>query len=89
MLRLSDFRKYRQFNFWKIGSTCVHLRIKSVYALEMTMYVHWTCVKVNRKDVHTSMISFNLKRYVNHSFEKKKPQLCFFLKKTFSSLIFI
>ena len=21
-------------------------------AVEMTMYVHWTCVDINRKDVH-------------------------------------
>ena len=29
------------------------LRPKSVCAVEMTMYVlHWTCVNMNRKDVH-------------------------------------
>ena len=35
------------------------LRPKSVCAVEMTMYVHWTCINVNRKVVHASMISFN------------------------------
>ena len=29
------------------------LRSKSVCAVEMTMYVHWTCINVNTKDVHT------------------------------------
>ena len=28
------------------------IRPKSVCADEMTMYVHWTCINVNRKDVH-------------------------------------
>ena len=55
MLRLSDFRKYRTLFRDKV----IHLRPKSVCAVEMTMCVHWTCIKVNRKDVHTSMISFN------------------------------
>ena len=32
---------------------------KSVCAFEMTMSVHWTCINVNRKDVHALMISFN------------------------------
>ena len=35
------------------------VRPKSVCAVEMTMYVHWTYINVNRKDVHASMISFN------------------------------
>ena len=35
------------------------LRLKSVSAVEMIMYVHLTCINVNRKDVHASMISFN------------------------------
>ena len=35
------------------------LRPKSVCAVEMTMYVHWTCINVNRKDVHATMINFN------------------------------
>ena len=55
MLRLSDFRKYRQL----IKKFYIYLRPKSGCAVEMTMYVHWTCINVNRKDVHTSMISFN------------------------------
>ena len=33
------------------------LRPKSVCAVEMAMYVRWTCINVNRKDVHASMIS--------------------------------
>ena len=32
---------------------------KSVCVVEMTMYVHLTCINVNRKDVHASMISFH------------------------------
>ena len=28
------------------------LRHTSVCAVEMTMYVHWTCMNVNRKDVN-------------------------------------
>ena len=32
---------------------------KSVCAVKMTMYVHSTCINVNRKDVHAWMISFN------------------------------
>ena len=28
-------------------------------AVEMTIYVHWTCININRKDVHTLMISIN------------------------------
>ena len=34
------------------GEKVLHLRPKSVCAIEMTMYVHWTCLTVNRKDVH-------------------------------------
>ena len=51
----------------------------------MTMYFHWTCINVNRKDVHASMISFNGK-YINnmgayHGFEKNEiATMCFFLK---------
>ena len=57
-------------------------RIKLVCAVEMTMYFHWTCINVNRKDVHASMISFNGK-YINnmgayHGLKRMKPQLCFF-----------
>ena len=58
MLRLSDFRKLRQL-ILIFRENVLHLRLKSVCAVEMTMYVHWTCINVNRKDVHTSMISFN------------------------------
>ena len=56
---------------------------KSVCAVEMTMYVHWTCINVNRKDVHASV---ELRRWVHtcSSVEKMKTQLCFSLK-TFSS----
>ena len=35
------------------------LRPKAVCAVEMTMYVHWTCININRKDVHARMISIN------------------------------
>ena len=33
------------------------LRAKSVFAVEITMYVHWTCLNVNRKDVNACMFS--------------------------------
>ena len=31
---------------------CLDLRPKSLCAVEMTMNVDWTCMSVNRKDVH-------------------------------------
>ena len=43
MLRLSNFVTCR-----KVLDT----RPKSVCAEEMTMYVHWTYININRKDVH-------------------------------------
>ena len=51
----------------------------------MTMYVHWICININREDVYARMISINGKICIKnmgalHSFEKMKPQLCFFLK---------
>ena len=49
------------------------------------MYVDWTCINVNRKDVHASMISFNGKYFKNmgacHGFEKNETATMFFLKK--------
>ena len=53
----------------------------------MTMYFHWTCINVNRKDVHASMISFNGKYiYIKnmgayHGFEKNETATMFFHKK--------
>ena len=48
--RLSDFRKCKQLiNFYRKSSRS---RPTSVCAVEMTMYVDWTCINVNRKDVH-------------------------------------
>ena len=38
--------------------TVLDIRPKSVCADEMTMYVHWTCININRKYVHAWMISF-------------------------------
>ena len=35
------------------------LEPKSVCTVEMTMFVHWTCININRKDVHACMISIN------------------------------
>ena len=63
----------------------LNLRPKSVCAVEMTMYVHWTCINRNRKDDHASMISVNgkyvLRIWVYSTvLNKMKPQLCFFLK---------
>ena len=47
---VSDFRKCRQlFNF---REKVIDLHPKSVCAVEMTMYVQWTCININRKDVH-------------------------------------
>ena len=59
------------------------LRPKSVCAVKMT-FVHWTCINVNRKDVHASMISFNGKDYVLRiwvysSVEKNETATMFFL----------
>ena len=61
MLCLSDFRKYRQhiYKFLEKKFYTVDLRNKSVCAVVMTVRVHWTCINVNRIDVHASMISFN------------------------------
>ena len=53
----SDFVTHRVISE-KIGNLLIfrekvlHLRPKSVCAVEMTMYVHWTCMNVNIKDVH-------------------------------------
>ena len=63
----------------------IDLRPKSVCAIEMTMYIHWTCINVNRKDVHAWMIPFNGKDIKNmgvqHSFEKNETATMYFLKK--------
>ena len=49
------------------------------------MYFQWTCINVNRKDVHASMISFNGKYIKNmgacHGFKKNETATMFFLKK--------
>ena len=59
-------QSYKQCYAWVISENIgnllifrekvLRLRPKSVCAVEMTMYVHWACINVNRKDVHTSMI---------------------------------
>ena len=50
------------------------------------MYFHWTCINVNRKDVHASMISFNGKYIKNmgacHGSEKNETAAMCFLRKT-------
>ena len=55
------------------------------------MYFHFTCINVNRKDVHASMISFNGKYIKNmgacHGFEKNETATMFFLKKP--SLVYL
>ena len=58
------------------------LKPKSVCAVEITMYVHWTCINVNIKDVHALMISFNGNdMYSEYGciavLKKMKHQLCF------------
>ena len=47
------------FNLLIFREKVLELRPESICAVEMTMYVHWTCMNVNRKDVRASMISFN------------------------------
>ena len=37
-------------NLLNFREKCLDLRGKSVCAVEMTMYVHKTCINVNRKD---------------------------------------
>ena len=50
MPHLSDFRKCNQLiNFFR---KVLYLMPKSVYAVEVTVYVDWTCINVNRKDLH-------------------------------------
>ena len=39
-------------NLLNFKSKVLDIRSKSVCAVEMTMYVHWTCININRKDVH-------------------------------------
>ena len=72
-------------NLLMLREKVLDLRPKSVCAVEMTMYLHWTCINVNRKDVHASMISFNGKYIKNmgayHGFEKNETATMFFLKK--------
>ena len=65
--RQSFKQRYAGVNSEKAGNLIIfrekvlHLRPKSVCAVEMTMtmYVHWTCTNVNGKDIHASMTSFN------------------------------
>ena len=49
MLRFSDFRNVGNL---LIVRELLDLRPKSVCVVEMTMYVHWTCIDINRKYVH-------------------------------------
>ena len=46
-------------NLLIITENVLDLGPKPVCAVEITMYVHWTCINVNRKVVHVSMISIN------------------------------
>ena len=57
MFRLSDLKNIGNLLIFR--EKFLHLRPKSVCAVEMTMYIDWTCININRKDVHASMISFN------------------------------
>ena len=55
-------RPYKHFNACVISENVgnllifrqkvLDLRPESVCAVEMTVYVHWTCVNINRKEVH-------------------------------------
>ena len=53
----------------------------------MTMYVHWTCININRKDVHASMISINGKEMnkeygcIAQFWKQNETSTIFFLKK--------
>ena len=51
-----DFRNVGNLLF--LREKVLDIRPKSVCADETTMYVHWTCININRKDVHAWMISF-------------------------------
>ena len=56
---LEWFQKCNQLIIsWEKGKV-LYLSPKSVWAVEVTMYVDWTCMNVNRKDVHAWMITFN------------------------------
>ena len=88
MKHLGDFRNVG--NLLTFREKLLDLKPKSIFAVEMTMYVHWTCLNINRKDDHACMISvYNGKLCIKsmgvwvHSFEKMKPQVCFFLKNLF------
>ena len=50
-LCLSDFRKCRNLLKEKVLEKVLDLRPKSVCAVEMTMYVHWTCIDINIKNM--------------------------------------
>ena len=39
-------------NLLIFGEKVLDLGPKSVCTVQMTMYVHWTCININRKDVH-------------------------------------
>ena len=39
-------------NYLVFREKVLNLRPKSVCAVEITIYVDWTCINVNRKDVH-------------------------------------
>ena len=54
---LSDVTECRQLIIFR--EKFLDLGPKSVCAVEMTMYVHWTCTGINSKDLHASMISIN------------------------------
>ena len=63
----------------------IDIRPKSVCADEMTIYVHCTCININRKDVRAWMISFNRKICIKnmgvyHSFEKNETATMCFLE---------
>ena len=47
---LSDVTKCRQLIIFR--EKILDLGPKSFCAVEMTMYVHWTCININRQDVH-------------------------------------
>ena len=48
------------------------IRPKSVCAVEMIMYTHGTCLNVNRKDVHASLIEKICIKNMGYSIVLKK-----------------
>ena len=64
------------------------IRPKSVCVVQMTMYVHWTCININRKDIHGKMKpqkkTFSSLGYCKHRHHNKI--VYFFLNQCFVTI---